>query len=208
MQALVGKLTLFSSTQKKLHYLPAYSTVFPFPDVSGFMDMQFILIDLYSLIFLHTSVSILAALGEKREGGGGCLTVDTVTLSVLKHFNKRLALQRVNLWRYTYSYYQNEQSLYIYKHVHAGILNVIYIAPKKFKSWNKCFWINDSKVHLWRCGILHHAIKVWKRYGLDTYQNNVHQFLVFFASIIRPSCNLVAEGICSIMNWVYMGMLV
>lgn len=60
------------------------------------MDMQFLLIDLYSLIFLHTSVSILAALGEKMEGGG-CLTVDTVTLSVLKHFNKRLALQRVNL---------------------------------------------------------------------------------------------------------------
>lgn len=31
---------------------------------------------------------------------------------------------------------------------------------------------------------------------------------MFFASIIRPSCNLVAEGICSIANWVYMSMLV
>lgn len=69
-----------------------------------------------------------------KRGKGSCLRVDTVALSVLKHFNKRLALQRVHLWRYTYSYYQHEQSLYIYKHVHAGILNVIYIAPKKFKS--------------------------------------------------------------------------
>lgn len=104
-----------------------------------------------------------------KRGKGGCLTVDNVNLSMLKHFNKRLALQKVNLWRYTYSYYQNEQSLYIYKHVHTGILNVYLYSSKKFKSWNKCFWINDSKVHLWRCGILHHAIKVWKRYGLDTY---------------------------------------
>lgn len=94
MQALVEKLTLFSSTQKKI--IIYWHTVFLFPDVSGFMDMQFILIDIYSLIFLHTSVSILAALGEKREGGV-VLQVDTVTLSVLKHFNKRLALQRVNL---------------------------------------------------------------------------------------------------------------
>lgn len=63
------KINFIFFNTKKQHYLPAYSTVFPFPDVSGFMDMQFILIDLYSLIFLYTSVSILAALGEKREGG-------------------------------------------------------------------------------------------------------------------------------------------
>lgn len=62
------KINFIFFNTKKQHYLPAYSTVFPFPDVSGFMDMQFILIDIYSLIFLHTSVSILAALGEKREG--------------------------------------------------------------------------------------------------------------------------------------------
>lgn len=74
-----------------------------------------------------------------KRGKGGCLTVDTVALSVLKHFHKRLALQRVNLWRYTYSYYQNEQSLYIYKHVHAGILNVIYIAPKNSKVGTNVF---------------------------------------------------------------------
>lgn len=65
------KINFIFFNTKKQHYLPAYSTVpvFLFPDVSGFMDMQFILIDIYSLIFLHTSVSILAALGEKREGG-------------------------------------------------------------------------------------------------------------------------------------------
>lgn len=76
-------------------------------------------------------------LGKRRKGG--CLTVDNVNLSMLKHFNKRLALQRVNLWRYTYSYYQHEQSLYIYKHVHAGILNVIYIAPKNSKVGTNVF---------------------------------------------------------------------
>lgn len=108
-----------------------------------------------------------------KRGKGGCLTVDTVTLSVLKHFNKRLALQRVNLWRYTYSYYmyQNEQSLYTCRDFECNLYS-----SKKFKSWNKCFWINNSKVHLWRCGILHHAIKVWKRYGLDTYKNNIISF--------------------------------
>lgn len=57
---------IFFNTKKIIIY---WHTVFLFPDVSGFMDMQFILIDIYSLIFLHTSVSILAALGEKREGG-------------------------------------------------------------------------------------------------------------------------------------------
>lgn len=76
-----------------------------------------------------------------KRGKGSCLTVDTVALSVLKHFNKRLALQRVNLWRYTYSYYQNEQSLYIYKHVHNMYinLNVIYIAPKNSKVGTNVF---------------------------------------------------------------------
>lgn len=59
-------------------------------------------------------------------------------------------------------------SYFIYKYVYVGILNVIY-SFKKFKSWNKCFWINDLKVYFWRCGILYYVIKVWKRYGLDIY---------------------------------------
>lgn len=78
-------------------------------------------------------------LGEKREGELSYYWQCQSVSAINAHFNKRLALQRVNLWRYTYSYYQNVQSLYIYKHVHAGILNVIYIAPKNSKVGTNVF---------------------------------------------------------------------
>lgn len=168
MQALVEKLTLFSSTQKNpiiyrhtvlyFHFLTSVGSW-----ICSLSSLTFTVWYFFILVYQYSQ-----HLGKR--GKGSCLTVDTVALSVLKHFNKRLALQRVNLWRYTYSYYQHEQSLYIYKHVHAGILNVIYIAPKNSKVGTKFLniWFKSSSMEMWNITSCNKSMKkIWIRYLLE-----------------------------------------